>query len=120
MVELAAKCGVPSVLLGAGMSEISDVATLDYIRKVYNSDSVLLVLVRDEMVAERVKRCGVAAEKVSVWYDPTYMFDACTFDTSEYMTEIERLLYTNDNTKICISFASEIDVMDRDHIDEVR
>ncbi len=121
LVELAEKCGVPSVLWGVGMTTVKDPETILYIQKICNSDTVLHIYTRDEYVLERLISYGVKKDKITVCYDPAYMLRPELFVPSDYMTENDAISWREPgHKKICISLSGEADVTERGHIDGIR
>ncbi len=120
LIELAGRSGVPSVLWGIGMAQVQDAATLEYIRKVSNSDKVLSIFTRDEYVSNRLEDIGVRQEKIAVVYDPAIMLTPEDFDLSEYLSDYAIHHLRDGKKHICISLSGEEDVTDRQHIDAVR
>lgn len=120
MIKLAAKAGVPTIIWGAGMAEVSDCKTCNYIKKICNLPSVLRIFTRDEFVKQRLIACGVEAEKIEVCYDPAYMLNADENPDFSFLDERGLAMYADERPNICISLSGEPDVINTSHIQQVK
>lgn len=120
MIELAAKVGTPSIIWGAGMAEIADRDTANFVKKILNSESVLHVYVRDEYVLQRLIRYGIDRRKISVCYDPAYRLEADIQTCLSELTDAQHAVLCNGRSNVCISISAEPDIADQNHIQAVR
>lgn len=120
LVEQAAKCNVPTILWGVGMADVKDSSTLQYIKEVCNSDYVRHIYTRDEFVKERLVKCNVLDNKISVCYDPAYILRPSKLSIETFLNKRALTLLKDTRPKICISLSGEPDVTNRSHIEEIR
>lgn len=118
-VQVANFSGVPAVLWGVGMAEIKDGDTIEYIKKILNSNGVKKVFTRDPFVRERLIKLGVSANKVAVSYDPAIMITGKELNLDYYIGKEKQGVFNNGRINVVLSVSGESDVVDKTPVDEI-
>ena len=118
-VLLAEKAGVPVILWGVGMAEISDENTKKFIVDVLNRKGVKKVFVRDEYVQKRLWELGVEKNKVDVSYDPAIMLEGTNFDMAKFMNDDSLKWYRQSDCNVVVSVSGESDIADKTPVNKI-